>query len=107
MRDSEKLNFDNNIYNTIRRNIKKYRKEKCNPIDYLAVFDSSFLHLEFLHNFEVFMYKIPGPEYRKGTIFCKKMSGIRFVPCRERLKIVFHQICVTACGNDFSDAFYV
>lgn len=24
----EKLNFDNNIYDTIRKNIKKYRKEK-------------------------------------------------------------------------------
>lgn len=28
MRNSEKLNFDNDIYNTIRKNIKKYRKEK-------------------------------------------------------------------------------
>lgn len=26
--DSNKLNFDNDIYNTIRKNIKKYRKEK-------------------------------------------------------------------------------
>lgn len=28
MMDNDKLNFDNDIYNTIRKNIKKYRKEK-------------------------------------------------------------------------------
>lgn len=28
MKKSEQLIFDNDIYNTIRRNIKKYRKEK-------------------------------------------------------------------------------
>lgn len=28
MIENENLNFDNDIYNTIRKNIKKYRKEK-------------------------------------------------------------------------------
>ena len=28
MMDNDKFNFDNDIYNTIRKNIKKYRKEK-------------------------------------------------------------------------------
>lgn len=28
MKETEQLIFDNDIYNTIRRNIKKYRKEK-------------------------------------------------------------------------------